>query len=146
MAVPVVHHVECGHRQRYQIPIAPLILRKLFSWKNMMDRIRRYVFAVSFGVLAHVIITLEYSIPQSKPPLTLIVHISHQHKRPSLCPVLAVNPVSIVQLKGVNEKHSLTRARVELALSPSDHNADRFKSAGGDLVSGCFPTFDTIII
>ena len=29
---------------------------------------------------------------------------------------------------------------------PSDHNADRYESAGGDLVSGCLPTFDTIII
>ena len=40
----------------------------------------------------------------------------------------------------------MIRIRVELMYFPSDHNADRYKSAGGDLVSGCLPTFDTIII
>jgi hypothetical protein len=57
-----------------------------------------------------------------------------------------VNPVSIVQLKGVHEKPMMIRIRIELMMFPPDHNADRYKSAGGDLVSGWLPTFDNIII
>ncbi len=57
--------------------------------------------------------------------------------------VPAVN--SIKMQKGVNSSRTI-RIRIELMMCLSDHNADRFKSAGGDLVSGCLPTFDNIII
>ena len=120
---------------------------------DVVNFLCRFVDPTSQAILTQIVSTLHVFIPARLPRCRTIklfrklsCHNYHQRKRPSVCPVLAVNPCVYSSLKGVHEKPTMIRARVELTLSPSNHNADQFKSAGGDLVAGCLPTFDTIII